>query len=184
EAIRVPGLAHYWLANQIWGRYATTVHHRAGPWYYFIAVVLVGMLPWTIPAIAGAWRGWRETARERDFPPAMVLAWALLPIAFFSTSHSNLPAYVLPEMPALALLATAALCGSGAGAVASKARLWRAAAGICLLAIAIGLEVAGPGVLAGMVGAAFTTMLPLPAAVHVAVFLFGAAGPPPLFLVP
>src|SRR5262249_35835301 len=76
---------------------------------------------------------------------------------------------------ALALLATAALCGSGAGAVA-KARLWRAAAGICLLAIAIGLEVAGPGVLAGMVGAAFTTMLPLPAAVHVAVVVFGAAG--------
>jgi len=170
EAVRVPGLAHYWLANQIWGRYATTVHHRPGPWYYFIVVVLVGMLPWTIPAVAGAWREWRETARERDFPRAAVLVWALLPILFFSTSHSKLPAYVLPEMPALALLATAAMCGAG------RARLWRAAAGVCLIVIAIGLEVAGPSALAQLVGATFTTMLPLPASTHVAVFVFGAAG--------
>ena len=170
EAIRVPGLAHYWLANQIWGRYATTVHHRPGPWYYFIAVVLVGMLPWTVPAVAGAWRECRQTARERDFPSAAVLVWALLPIVFFSTSHSKLPAYVLPEMPALALLATAALCGAG------RARIWRVSAGLFLVAIAIALEVIGPGALARLVGASFTKMLPLPAAAHVAVFSFGAAG--------
>jgi len=170
EAIRVPGLAHYWLANQIWGRYATAIHRRPGPWYYFIVLVVVGMLPWTVPAVAGAWREWRETVRERDFPRAAVLVWALLPILFFSTSHSKLPAYVLPEMPALALLATAALCGPG------RARLWRAIAGVCLLVVAIGLEIAGPGALARLVGAAFTTMLPLPPATHVAVFVLGAAG--------
>jgi len=176
EAVRVAGLAHYWVANQIWGRYATAIHRRPGPWYYFIGVVLAGMLPWTIPAAAGAWRGWRETVRERDFPRAAILVWALLPIVFFSTSHSKLPAYVLPEMPALALLATAALCARGDGVADGRARLWRAAAGVCLLAIALGLEVAGPEALAHVVGATFTTMLPLPAAAHVAVFAFAAAG--------
>lgn len=170
EVVRVPALAHYWLANQIWGRYATSIHRRAGSWYYFIVIVLAGMLPWTVPSVAGAWREWRETARERDFPRAAVLVWALLPVLFFSTSHSKLPAYVLPEMPALALLATAALCAAPAGA-----RLWRATAGVFLLAIAIGLEVAGPEALAHLVGATFTTMLPLPSVTHVAVFIFIAA---------
>ena len=172
EAVRVPGLAGYWLGNQIWGRYATTVHHRAGPWYYFIVVVLAGTLPWTAPTLAGLWRETRQLARREQpsFTRAALVLWALLPVLFFSTSQSKLPAYVLPEMPAFALLATASLCGATGGWT------WRSASGLCLVAIAFVLEHAGPGALARLVGAGFARTLPLPPVAHVAAFFFGLAG--------
>jgi 4-amino-4-deoxy-L-arabinose transferase-like glycosyltransferase len=101
-ALRTPGLLGYFLGNQLWDRYATTVHQRGGPVWYFIPVLLGGALPWTWAAAAGATRA---GLRSR----ALLLSWVVVPLVFFSFSGSKLPAYVLPLLPAVAVLAAAGL---------------------------------------------------------------------------
>lgn len=76
---------------------------RSKPWWFFLAVTPLGLLPWAVflPGCAAA------LARGRRFlePPLLFLiVWALFPVVFFSLSSSKLPPYVLPSMPALALL--------------------------------------------------------------------------------
>ncbi|HEU4725487.1 MAG TPA: glycosyltransferase family 39 protein [Candidatus Eisenbacteria bacterium] len=164
---RHEGLFTFFVADQIWARYATTVHGRAGPWYYFAGVLAAGALPWTIAAVAELTRRARGTLaalREREpipFETALLLSWAILPTAFFSTSGSKLPAYVLPETVPIAILVGAALARS------PRAFGWSAA--LPLLALAAATEWFGPAALAKAVGATMTASLALPAAAHVAV---------------
>lgn len=96
------GLLRYFLADQIWARYATTEHQRGGPPWYFAAVLIAGALPWTPALVAGIVRSWKDRATLES---RLLLAWLLLPLAFFSFSGSKLPAYLLPLFPAVALLA-------------------------------------------------------------------------------
>ena len=103
--IQTPGLLTYFLHHQLWERYMTTVHHRSGPIYYFLVVILVGALPWTWAALRGLLGGVRE-AGQRNLPDAFLVSWIALPLVFFSFSGSKLPAYVLPVFPALAVLAS------------------------------------------------------------------------------
>lgn len=105
---RTPGLLDYFLHRQIWERYATTVHQRGGPVYYFLVVVVVGMLPWTWAALR-VWGRAALAARPRGEgrqAEALLASWVALPLVFFSFSGSKLPAYVLPILPALAVLAS------------------------------------------------------------------------------
>jgi len=103
--IKTPGLLSYFLHRQLWERYATTIHQRGGPIYYFLVVILVGALPWTWAALRAWWRSAREAGR-RNLPDAVLASWVGLPFVFFSSSGSKLPAYVLPLFPALAVLAS------------------------------------------------------------------------------
>ena len=88
-------------------RFASEGHHRLGPWYYFIVIGVVGMLPWSaawsrcIRAMPSLLRRPPNTAFQTD---RFLLIWILVIFVFFSVSKSKLPAYVLPAFPALALL--------------------------------------------------------------------------------
>jgi hypothetical protein len=110
-ASRVPGLLDHLLRHEMWDRFATTEHHRAGVPYYFLAVLALGSLPWTPFVVRGVARLVRE---RRDFESALVAAWIVLPLVFFSFSGSKLPGYVLPVAPALALGAAWSLGGGRA----------------------------------------------------------------------
>jgi 4-amino-4-deoxy-L-arabinose transferase-like glycosyltransferase len=103
--VKTPGLWTYFFHRQLWERYATTIHQRGGPIYYFVAVVVVGALPWTWAAARAWWQAAREAGR-RNLPDALLASWIGLPMVFFSFSRSKLPAYVLPLFPALAVLAS------------------------------------------------------------------------------
>ncbi len=70
-----------------------------------LVVVLAGTLPWTLAALREWWRAARGAGR-RSVPDALLASWVGLPIVFFSSSGSKLPAYVLPLFPALAVLAS------------------------------------------------------------------------------
>jgi len=88
-------------------RYVSNKYHHPQPIYFYPAIILMLALPWTpylIVALAKArswkWRGGDNLSIVRVF----CLAWLLLPIVFFSFSGSKLPGYVLPALPAIALL--------------------------------------------------------------------------------
>ncbi len=87
-------------------RFTTKEHGRYQPWYYFIPVLLLGMLPWTILMFDTLARTWKNTVRvDKVFSPErFLLIWVVFIYAFFSVSGSKLPSYLLPMFPALALL--------------------------------------------------------------------------------
>ena len=79
-------------------------HHRAGPWWYFIPILLVGLLPWTPSIPAALARAWRAPAQPGFKLDRFLVIWAGVVVVFFSASHSKLPGYVLPAVPAILLL--------------------------------------------------------------------------------
>ncbi|MES1981984.1 MAG: glycosyltransferase family 39 protein [Pseudomonadota bacterium] len=87
-------------------RFTTKDLGRYQPWYYFIPVLLVGMLPWTVLMFDTLLRTWKSSARpDRAFnADRFLLVWAIFIYIFFSVSGSKLPSYLLPMFPALALL--------------------------------------------------------------------------------
>jgi 4-amino-4-deoxy-L-arabinose transferase-like glycosyltransferase len=104
--VRTPGLLTYFMKHQLWERYTTTIHQRGGPVYYFLIVIVVGLLPWTWAALRGLVDAARMATSQRNQTDAVLASWVLLPLVFFSFSGSKLPAYVLPLFPALAVLAS------------------------------------------------------------------------------
>jgi len=88
-------------------RYVSNKYHHPQPIYFYPVIILMLALPWT-PYLIGAlakvrswkWRGSDGLSIVRVFS----VAWLLLPILFFSFSGSKLPGYVLPVIPAIALL--------------------------------------------------------------------------------
>jgi 4-amino-4-deoxy-L-arabinose transferase-like glycosyltransferase len=81
-------------------RFASTVHHHPGPWWYYLPVLLAGLFPWSglsLPALLRL----EPRASHRDL---FLLLWLALPLAFFSLAGSKLPGYVLPCVPPLAIL--------------------------------------------------------------------------------
>jgi 4-amino-4-deoxy-L-arabinose transferase-like glycosyltransferase len=88
-------------------RYVSNKYHHPQPIYFYPVIILMLALPWTpylIAALAKVrswkWRGDDSLSIVRVFS----VAWLLLPLLFFSFSGSKLPGYVLPVIPAIALL--------------------------------------------------------------------------------
>jgi hypothetical protein len=128
---------------------------RAGPWWYFIPIVLLGLFPWSgflWAAGRSALRGgWAE--RERNADTWFFVVWAGFIFLFFSVSHSKLPTYILPIFPALAVLLGRWLAGSqpeGRLRLRGGLRIFGFAAG--LLAVALVVVVLRPGLVHGMTG--------------------------------
>ena len=92
-------------------RYATDLYRHPQPFWYFIPVVLLGLVPWiafAILALVDAIRKGRRYSVEQPSGkadlPAFLVIWFLFPILFFSFSRSKLPGYILPSIPAATLL--------------------------------------------------------------------------------
>ena len=88
-------------------RFVSNKYHHPQPFYFYPVIILMLALPWTVHLIIALvkarkwqWRGADNFSIVRVFS----MAWLLLPIIFFSLSRSKLPGYVLPAVPAMALL--------------------------------------------------------------------------------
>lgn len=88
-------------------RFVSNKYHHPQPVYFYPAIILMLALPWTpylVLALAKVrdwtWRGEDSLNVMRVF----AFAWLLFPIVFFSFSGSKLPGYILPALPAAALL--------------------------------------------------------------------------------
>lgn len=105
-----PQFFREFILQQNLARYTTDMYRHSQPFWYFVPVVLLGLVPWVafvIAAVVDAIRGWRysveQPAGEADFATFLVI-WFLFPILFFSFSRSKLPGYVLPSIPAATIL--------------------------------------------------------------------------------
>ncbi len=103
-SIANPEFPQFFFIHEHFARYTSTIHQRYQPWYYFIPILLLGILPWLatlFDAISHALRQPRTTGFDATL---FLLLWAGFIFVFFSLSGSKLPSYILPMFPALALL--------------------------------------------------------------------------------
>jgi 4-amino-4-deoxy-L-arabinose transferase-like glycosyltransferase len=101
-------------------RFATNRYQHHQPIWYYLAVVLLALMPWTVIAIRALvdsiqvsiaeWKvrhnpqRYLGHSRAGDAFPEFLVLWALLPIVFFSFSGSKLPGYILPSIPPITIL--------------------------------------------------------------------------------
>jgi 4-amino-4-deoxy-L-arabinose transferase-like glycosyltransferase len=104
-ARRLADFLQFFFIREHFARYLTPMADREAPWWFFGVVFLLGSAPWTLPALRVLMTGWRRPRAGAPFDPALFLRlWILFVCIFFSLSSSKLIPYILPAMPALALL--------------------------------------------------------------------------------
>jgi 4-amino-4-deoxy-L-arabinose transferase-like glycosyltransferase len=91
-------------------RFSTDLYHHRQPFWYYLPVTLLGMVPWTVFVIAAmgkSVRAWWSERKTNAAGPDLELqfdlfasCWLIVPILFFSISQSKLPGYILPAVPA------------------------------------------------------------------------------------
>ncbi|HKW89300.1 MAG TPA: glycosyltransferase family 39 protein [Candidatus Acidoferrales bacterium] len=148
-----PDFFRVFILQHNFGRYLTPEFHHRQPFWFFVPIILAGMLPWT--AMMGglavdAKRMWRERTRA-DSLGLFAGCWVAFPLIFFSFSQSKLPGYILPAIPPLALL----IAHSFARATESAphvAKSLGAATGVIWFALAF----AAPRLMQRLPAAAFT----------------------------
>ena len=140
-SLRNPEFAHFFFVQEHWQRFTTTMHHRSHPVWYFAPVLALGVAPWLLVAVA-AWPAGLRRAGPGFSAPLFLALWVLVVFAFFSASGSKLPGYILPLVPALAVLGGAFLVHAPAhrllvaqSALVALAGLGTAAASPALLRI-------------------------------------------------
>jgi 4-amino-4-deoxy-L-arabinose transferase-like glycosyltransferase len=87
-------------------RFATTAFNAPRPIYFYVPIVLAGMLPWT-PFFALLARPVARGIRLRKLPlktDVRLWCWAAAPFLLFTISIGKQPRYVLPMLAPLALL--------------------------------------------------------------------------------
>ena len=101
-------------------RFATNRFQHHQPLFYYVVVLILGLMPWTVLAFRALVDGvqiavaeWRVRGknicylghgRAGDAFPEFLVLWALFPILFFTFSTSKLPGYILPSIPPLTIL--------------------------------------------------------------------------------
>lgn len=112
-----PEFAQFFFIHEHVERFLTTEHRREGPIWYFVPVLLAGLLPWLTVALVSVVPAWRTPARTSFHPERLMIALIVVVFAFFSLSGSKLPSYILPVFPAFAILIGRRLASIDGGAL-------------------------------------------------------------------
>ncbi|MFB3916688.1 MAG: phospholipid carrier-dependent glycosyltransferase [Terriglobales bacterium] len=104
-------------------RFGTNIYRHPQPfWFYIVVVLPIGLVPWTVLAFSAFVEAVRRTIRRLRSAHSyaaedesadeggaglslFLLLWGALPVIFFSFSGSKLPGYIVPSLPAFAILA-------------------------------------------------------------------------------
>ncbi len=104
-ASRLPDFLEFFFVHEHFARYLTPSADRQEAWWFFGLVYLAGTLPWTVAALRVALTGWRVRSPAGRFNHGLFLwLWVVFVVVFFSLSDSKLIPYILPALPAVALL--------------------------------------------------------------------------------
>jgi 4-amino-4-deoxy-L-arabinose transferase-like glycosyltransferase len=101
-------------------RFATDRYQHIQPFYYYLVVMVLALMPWTVIAVRALIDGiqtsvaeWRLRHSKAGKPlpplpgdafPEFLVLWFLIPVVFFSFSRSKLPGYILPSIPPMTIL--------------------------------------------------------------------------------
>ncbi len=91
-------------------RFTSVVNHHAAPWYFYFIVVLVGFAPFSVylPVAISSTKFWKRHYWQRQTRIEQLqlfsIVWFAVIFLFFTLAVTKLPSYVLPLIPASALL--------------------------------------------------------------------------------
>jgi 4-amino-4-deoxy-L-arabinose transferase-like glycosyltransferase len=118
--LRNPDFYRFFLFEQNLQRFASDRYQHHQNYAYYLIVLLLALMPWTVLALRAlwdsidiAWAEWRVRhkparylghTRAGDAFPEFLVLWAIFPVIFFSFSGSKLPGYILPAIPPITIL--------------------------------------------------------------------------------
>jgi len=101
-----PSFLNFFFIHEHFERFTTNEHQRSAPWFFFIPLLLVGVIPWILHLPRAVLIGFnsRQDLSNSFKPLWLCLTWVVCITVFFSLSNSKLPGYIFPVIPALAIL--------------------------------------------------------------------------------
>lgn len=99
------GFFNYFFVVQQFDRYTGEGFNMMNPVYYYLLIILVGMLPWSIflpQAIVN--RGKQLIGFRKASKTWFLVLWVIMILIFFSIPSSKISSYILPVFPPLAML--------------------------------------------------------------------------------
>jgi 4-amino-4-deoxy-L-arabinose transferase-like glycosyltransferase len=88
-------------------RFATDRFNAPRAIWFYVPILIGGMLPWSMYLVTLPWPSAITVARQRRQLTEMewrLLLWAFVPLVFFTVSIGKQPRYILPVLPPLAIL--------------------------------------------------------------------------------
>jgi 4-amino-4-deoxy-L-arabinose transferase-like glycosyltransferase len=129
--------ATFFFIHEHFQRFLTKEAQRVEPWWYFLVLLGVGVLPWLLALARATGAAWRDSGLNFNFKPLkFLLLFSAVTLVFFSISSSKLATYILPMFPILAAFTGVAI----ARRPGFLSRSTAVAAGLALL-VAAGLLV-------------------------------------------
>jgi 4-amino-4-deoxy-L-arabinose transferase-like glycosyltransferase len=124
---REPGyLRYYFLDRHLLGFTTETQRHGGQAWWYYVPLLIAGGLPWIV------YVRWRALSDE---PGKFLWIWPAASLVLLSLSNSKAVTYILPVMPAIAIVASRS---------DTAVRQWRPVAMVMAVIYATALVTAGP----------------------------------------
>jgi 4-amino-4-deoxy-L-arabinose transferase-like glycosyltransferase len=143
------------LLNHNVERFTSTIHRHPGSFLYYVPVLVAGLFPWSGLLVPAAARFDRRASAD-----LFLASWVIGPLIFFSAAGAKLPGYILPVIPALAVLMGRGAVSMIDGALDHKRWASRAAA---VLGGVLGLAALAAPWLARLPHPALTQLLVAPA---------------------
>src|SRR6185437_12895927 len=95
-SVRNPDFPGFFFIHEHFARFLTTVHQRVEPWWFFLPLLLFGVLPWIFSVVGASRRAWQDEGAGGQFKPLrFLLIFAAVTLLFFSASGSKLAPYIL-----------------------------------------------------------------------------------------
>lgn len=135
-------------------RFTSVVNKHSGPWYFHILVIFLGFVPWSVflPAAIARVKIWRrqDWQNQPRFTHLGVFAllWLAIILGFFTIAATKYFSYVLPTMPAAAILVALWWTEQTTKVAVLKQRAlslrWSGIASLVLFALMAGLAMYSP----------------------------------------
>ncbi|MCP3867244.1 MAG: phospholipid carrier-dependent glycosyltransferase [Gammaproteobacteria bacterium] len=106
-SIANPEFPEFFFIHEHFDRYTSTVHKRDQATWYFLPILLVGMMPWISKGVLAFVKPgfpWLPSQSNHFDPVRFLWVYVVFMLVFFSLGSSMLAGYILPMFPAIALL--------------------------------------------------------------------------------
>jgi 4-amino-4-deoxy-L-arabinose transferase-like glycosyltransferase len=150
--LRNPDFFRIFILEHNLGRFGQDLYHHRQPFWFYLPVLLLLLMPWTLWLVLAAAERLRLLWSDRKQALAtpehawqlFLLIWLFVPVLFFSASQSKLPGYILPSVPAGALLVSDYVRGRQSGG--SRVSPWLVWIHAVLCGVLVFAALAAPGV--------------------------------------
>jgi len=119
-----PYLQSFFVADNL-ERFATTRYNDVRAVWYYVPILLGGLMPWTAFLLVLPWRPLRDLWRRKRRLTALewrLLIWTAAPLLLFTVSIGKQPRYILPLLPPIAMMLGAGISNRLEAAGTSAAR--------------------------------------------------------------